>query len=245
MIFELVIKSPAEIDAAIKKLDNTLPGLNLSFTTVEICLTNKSKEVDNLEIARKIKTKLPNIKVRSVYSIRVHGCRSRSMAVQLWDQYLIDSYRQNHKDILVVSGVPAPTQFSSIDALHYAQKYSGYGFNFGVTFNPFLNSQEEYGRLDKKITSGAVSEVFFQLGDNYLLLKKGLSYINKNYPDVKKYVSVLKPSTSILSKLKFMPWNGVFFSEKFLSSVENATEINDKLFRIAGENGGEVYLSGV
>jgi 5,10-methylenetetrahydrofolate reductase len=162
----------------------------------------------------------------------------------MWDDFLRQCIHQNQKKILVVSGSPKSIQFTSVEALQYASKYRDYGLEFGVAFNPFLDDPSEYERLVQKVSSGIVSRIYFQLGDNYLLLKKGLKFCNQNFPNITKFVSILTPSERLLNSLNFRQWNGVNFSKSFLSDSKRASDINEQLIRIAAKNSAEIYLTG-
>ena len=51
------------------------------------------------------------------------------------------------------------------------------------------------------------------------------------------YGSVFIPSKRLLAQMKFRPWNGVFLSEEYLSSVETATEITSSILDIYKKRG--------
>jgi len=237
MIFEINIKDENDLDIWVDKIRH--------FSNAAFSITNKTNKIDRLRFVEKLQKKLGrNLGINLVYSIRVNGVRSRNMAIQLWDSFLVKAIHHNLKKILIVSGVPKYKHFTSLDALSFAVKYREFGISLGVAFNPFLASDEEYKLLRQKVNTGMVSSIYFQLGDNYLLLKKGLSFCNKHFPKIPKFVSILHSPSKLYSSVQRQSWHGVFFSQKFLSNPESAIAINEKLLTIAREYDAEIYLSG-
>lgn len=236
--YEITIKNILDVEKVANKIQEK--GIK------SISLTNKVKDIDNLFVVKNlIKLLKGQVKIQTVYSIRVNGTKSKNYAIQVWDDYLRRSISHNHKNILVVSGVPKMKNFSSVDALNYAVKYKEFGLNLSVAFNPFEEDFEtEVEHLKNKVSTGMVSGIFFQLGDNYLLLKKGLAFCKKNFPDIPRFVSVLYPTDQLLHILKIRPWRGVKFSNTFLSDPTKAAKINDQIIRIAEKNSANIYISG-
>ncbi|RMD76848.1 hypothetical protein D6810_02815 [Candidatus Dojkabacteria bacterium] len=238
MVHEITNKDFADFDSLINFLK--------SNTVKSISIANKSPEDENILKAMKIKKKLNfDVDINIVYSIRVNGVKTISLAVQKWERFLIEAIHYNQKKILVVSGNPKYPKFRSLTALNYAKKFENYGLSFGVAFNPFLNLEEEYKLLKQKLDTGIVSRIYFQLGDDFLHLKKGLHFCNKYFPNTEKFVSVLNPTSPLFNSFKRRPWNGVRFSEKFLKSSTDATKINNQIIRIANENNAEIYVTGL
>jgi hypothetical protein len=111
----------------------------------------------------------------------------------------------------------------------------------GVAFNPFLEGKDwlvEETRLRQKLETGLVSTVYFQLGDDLKKLGEGLELVSgfrKERKCQQIVVSVLNPSKQILENLKFRPWHGVRYSTEFLSSVEKAKEVNDRIVGLTNQ----------
>ena len=94
------------------------------------------------------------------------------------------------------------------------------------------------------------------MGSDLAALESGLDYVqsvareletanvvargHKNDEQQQKleiFGSIFLPSKKLLAQMKFRPWNGVFLSDEYLSSVENAESITSSLLKVYRKRG--------
>ena len=120
------------------------------------------------------------------------------------------------------------------------------GFKFECAFNPYFPEKSEldreFERLEKKLNSGLVGGLWLQIGsdcdalDAALVRIKNMSVKNADAP-LRLHGSVFMPSKQLLAQMKFRPWRGVFLSEEWLESVENAERVTMKQLEIFTRHG--------
>lgn len=148
-------------------------------------------------------------------------------------------------DILLVSGGGKKRKLETVSALGMlASNVHKPATPISVAFNPYLpdpaQMEQERHRLRQKLLSGLVSSVYLQIGSDTDRLQQGLQYIQELVEDVCKdnrakpgvLGSVLLPSRRLLAQMKFRPWNGVFLSDEYLSSVEAADKLTRQLLSL-------------
>ena len=151
---------------------------------------------------------------------------------------------------LLISG-SGDRKFDTVELLKALTLPPGSRPEIGVAFNPFFpdraERQRERARLRLKLGTGAVSSVWLQHGSDVFLLAEALDFIStikreSQLPHLRLYGSVFLPSRKLLAQMKFRPWNGVFLSEGFLSSVEAAEAITRQIGIIYHAHGVELLL---
>ncbi|WP_269610085.1 hypothetical protein [Prochlorococcus marinus] len=151
------------------------------------------------------------------------------------------------KEVLLVSGSQRRLTLDSVSSLSLLKDnplFKNDDISIGVAFNPYLPSvlfDEEILRLEKKLQSGIVSSIWIQFGTDYKLFEDRIqilksiivSTIKNNYKisNINLYGSILIPSRQFLARFKFRPWKGVYCSDEFLESVENANNLVKKLLK--------------
>ncbi|KAK3270170.1 hypothetical protein CYMTET_21417, partial [Cymbomonas tetramitiformis] len=80
--------------------------------------------------------------------------------------------------------------------------------------------------------------VYLQAGSDLSLLEEAVQFI-RTATDEQFIIhgSVFIPSKRFLAQMKFRPWNGVFLSGEYYSSVENAERITQQVLGIYREYG--------
>jgi len=114
-----------------------------------------------------------------------------------------------------------------------------------VAFNPFFSDpcdrDRERNRLIAKLDTGMVSKIYLQFGSDLKLLRSSLDWLASLSTEWKSHVdyddnrcsntalelcgSIFIPSPKLIAQQKFRPWNGVFLSDDFLSSPQDARRI--------------------
>lgn len=103
--------------------------------------------------------------------------------------------------------------------------------------------EEENDRLAKKLGTELVRSVWFQIGSDVDALDRGLARVREMAPDdVELFCSVWIPTKQLLARMKFRPWRGVFLSDEYLSSVENAEKITREQMRLFAKYGANVLV---
>ena len=120
----------------------------------------------------------------------------------------------------------------------------------GVAFNPFFPAEAdraaERKALASKLDTGLVSSVWLQIGSDLTHLREGLEYVTAELDRrgtrdaTELFGSVFVPSPRLLNQMKFRPWNGVFLSEQYLGSVENAEAITVETTKVFADYGVQV-----
>jgi hypothetical protein len=135
--------------------------------------------------------------------------------------------------VLLVSG-SGSRKFDTVACLTAMTLPSERCPRIGVAFNPYLPTcdgrEKERERLRQKLATGRVSSVWLQIGSDQGLLAEGLSFLrsiaSERGQELELHGSVFLPSKLLLAQMKFRPWNGVFLSDEYLSSVEAAEAIS-------------------
>jgi len=184
------------------------------------------------------------------YSIKFNSAGANSAAtLSRFEDFCQEAARLRVRQCLLVSG-SGSRKFSTVELLQ-ALKLPGSRPEIGVAFNPFYpdhtQRQRERERLCLKLGTGAVSSVWLQIGSDVSLLTEALEFIEsvkreRQLPHLRLYGSVFLPSRKLLAQIKFRPWNGVFLSEGYLSSVEAAEVITRQLVTTYHAHGVELLL---
>eukprot|EP00466_Bigelowiella_natans_P001412 jgi/Bigna1/89451/estExt_fgenesh1_pg.C_490112 len=158
------------------------------------------------------------------------------------------------RECLVVSGggKKRKSDLSTLACLRMAQRRrssSARKINLGVAFNPYFpdvkDREKERKVLAAKLETGLVRSVWVQIGSDTEKLKEGLDFLftkleGRDENEVKVYGSVFLPSPKLLNQMRFRPWNGVFLSDEYLESVEQAYQITDDILQVYASRGVRV-----
>jgi len=129
-----------------------------------------------------------------------------------------------------------------------------------IAFNPYLpedqDRKQEWERLRLKLLTGVPAGVYLQMGTNLEALQSGLQHLELCMQQLASsgkgtsagpdgahsckpavYGSVFLPSKRLLAQMRFRPWNGVFLSHEYLSSVEQASAITQRLLQTYAAHG--------
>ncbi|KAK9824464.1 hypothetical protein WJX72_010479 [[Myrmecia] bisecta] len=239
---ELFFKTQTELQ------DKVIPFLR-SNSVARVNLTNKTKDDKLLDSAKLLKDALPDLDVCLHYSIKWNYVRSCERSLAALERFCEQAAQLEGCSVLLVSGGGKKRQLDTVKALSQGKAGSARGLHalpVHVAFNPYLPSEKEFQaekkRLKAKLESGLVSGIYLQIGSDLQRLKEGLSFLQsaveecmqsgacKERPAV--HGSVFLPSKRLLTQMKFRPWNGVFLSEAYLSSLPKAEAMTKELMKI-------------
>lgn len=231
MIFEITFKNFENVD--------DICNLLKKYKILNINITNKSKDIDNLEIASLIKQKLNfTVNVVTNYSIQVHKKRSIQDQYNDFILYNQKSLEIGIKENLLISGVPKH-KIQTKDLLKYSKnKILSTDVSIGVAFNPFLQGLEleiEHQNLCTKLENKNVKSVYFQLGEDVSMLNEGINFVFKKQKYLNIFISVLIPNLEILTKMSFRMWHGVFYTQKFLKNLDYAKNLTKQILVLCKE----------
>ena len=212
---------------------------------VNIPCKNCLKKEFLLESIKISREEFPNIDIIPHFSIQHEFKRNRDNTQDSFISFLQAVKNIGCHEVLLVSGSQKRSSLDSVSALSllkYDPIFSNQDFSIGVAFNPYLQGSlfdEELLRLERKLQSGLVSSIWIQFGTDYKLLgnrvKSLTNIISKTINNSSKisniilYGSILIPSKQFLNRFKFRPWKGVYCSDEFLKSVENANDLIKEL----------------
>ena len=185
------------------------------------------------------------------YSLKFNSAGANADAtLQRFEDFCAEAARLKVRQCLLVTG-SGNRKFDSVECLKALRLPPEERPEIGVAFNPFFPEralrQRERARLRLKLGTGAVTSVWLQIGSDISLLNEALDFIDelkdeRNLPNLKLYGSIFMPSKRLLAQMKFRPWNGVFLSDEYLSSVEAAKDITQKVLERYAKHGVEVLL---
>jgi hypothetical protein len=208
-------------------------------------IINKDKDFNNIVFGKLLASYKPSLEIIPTYSLGVNYHKDLVTSFKIFEQYCME-LPSNFTDILLVSGNPK-RKLDTTKALQILQQSKFKPkFGIGVAFNPYSkNIEEEKDNLQSKISTGFVTSIWLQLGEDIEVLKYSIKWLQMSFPNVKVIGSVLSPSKSLLAKLAFRPWHGVFYSPKYYSDVEYA-QSNSKLQKqILTDHGCQILVSGI
>ena len=222
---------------------------------INIPCKNSLKKDFLLEAIKIAREEFPNIDIIPHFSILHEFKRNRIKTQSSFYNFLQFIKNLGCKEILLVSGSQKRSTLDSVSALEMLKTNNFCSNNdifIGVAFNPYLQGfmfEQEILRLEKKIESGLVRSIWFQFGSDYNLLKSRMQIIHNTISKakhkdskiskIKFFGSILIPSKQFLARFKFRPWKGVYCSDEFLESVDNANEQTIKLLQTYKEY--EIY----
>tara|TARA_Y100001968_G_scaffold333921_1_gene401134 strand:+ start:13467 stop:14273 length:807 start_codon:yes stop_codon:yes gene_type:complete len=205
-----------------------------------------------LEIVEYIGKNHSNLDVVYHYSFNHQYSKNNKISYEYFLEFIEKCAAFRNKEILLVSGSKRRDGFDVIDVLNKLKGEINPKITFGIAYNPYYSDnnhiKEERERLLEKISTGIVNSIWLQLGSNLSFLKKGISFLKNNLNNInysqnyKIYGSLFVPSKQSLSRFKFRPWKGVFFSNSFLNSVDHANQITQDILKIYSENNIDLLI---
>jgi hypothetical protein len=205
--------------------------------TVKVGLTDKKDILDRFEIVKRITRK--KLKMTLNYAICNHYNKNDKILLENFLDFYKNCLKFEFiKEILIISGSSQRKKGTNflLSELANSNFKTETKLSLAVAYNPFLNDLDleiEQQKLDKKLSTKLVQTVYFQLGDNTQKLIKGIKFLRQNYKNQKIIISILKPNEQKLASLRFRPWKGVFYSQKFLNNFEFAKQKTAELEQIA------------
>ena len=213
---------------------------NNIFGVVISCKKN-NQDIDQLiqdlkEISENI---IPTFCISTEYS---KNSTTTLQKLSEFENYLL---QMNLNQALLVSGDPK-RKLDTLICLNHLHKAKT-KLKWGVVFNPFYTDMEvEKNRLRQKLKYSFVNQVYLQLGENLDKLTYGLEYIKSvQTTNLTIIGSILQPSVTILNQFNIRQWNGVYFSEDFLSDLEYAKESMQYYQKLLQQNHCRVLICGL
>ena len=167
--------------------------------------------------------------------------------------------------LLVVSGTGKKKALDSVQTLaRAAASPSGGWLPLGVAYNPHIGGaldpasgavarEEEWARLQQKLRTGCVSEVWVSFGADVPALRTGLARLRTELAAanggaaVRVLGSVFVPSKAWLAKMRFRCWVGTFLGAKaapggYLSGPDAAAAVTRETLAALAEFGVEPVI---
>ena len=215
--------------------------INILNTTIynKISITNKTNNIPIIEIINKIQKINPKLEIIPYYSLKYNQKSTLTQTTKELLKQLQEFKKLNIKEILLISGVPKP-KYDSIEVLKTLKSLyeSNTLPNIAIAYNPFLTEldfKDENARIIKKLKTGIINSVYLQIGIDVNIIKQAVLYLRELQPNLNIYLSLINPTPSRLSKLKYRPWKGVYLSQKYLESSKVAKEINLSIYKLASK----------
>lgn len=253
---ELFFKGKQDLSERIHFLSNH------GFTSFN--LVNKSRQDTMIEWVECIKNELPSCSICAHYSLKYNRSSLRKGRDE--DSYkLFTSFIQsspifmNHNgdemdkmsEILLISGSGEKAKLDPIAMLQRLQNDDDVKTKptIAVAYNPFFSLEKdqitERNRLIQKLQTNQVNKIYLQFGTDLEKLQSTLKWLSSS--DIQKYNlsisgSIFLPTKKLIAQQKFRPWNGVFLSEEFLSSADNAYQIVLRMMKLYKEYDCEILF---
>ena len=239
---ELFYKSPAQL--------NSLGTLVGRTRCAGVNLTNKDRNDDVIgEASAFIAAVSPaEVDVCAHFAVKQQwrgadrkGRKAEDVSFGRWCDFYAAARQAGVARVLLVSGSPPK---KPLDALGFLQREATRRRHFGapaagarrprigVAFSPYILDEaarvEERTRLDAKIATGLVDDVWLQFGGDAARLHEELTFLRVAYADdsgelpFELHGSMFVPTAQWLARFRFRPWNGVVLSEAFLASLDDA-----------------------
>lgn len=239
---ELNIRNIFDLEKAIKTLSNN------QYTGVTI--TCKNTNLDTFIVVGEIQKYYPTLEITPTFSISNNYQGSADATYQRLLKVVAYAQTFDINNALLVSGNPRK-KLDTIECLlrfhefrkwvlkssddEYIQKLDNW--NFSIAYNPYLKDIEsENQRLRKKLEKNSIKCIYLQIGEDIVKLQKAVQYIRLLNKNIIIWVSVLVPSTKLLSRLSFRPWGGVFLSEQFLKDLNFANKKTAEIIEYCKQN---------
>ena len=239
--------------ASLRAEARTLVG----YGALGLNVPHKSKDSPPLATLQALQDVLPPDVLRECvphYSLKFAYDRSAEVTRQSFVTFCAEAAAlpTPPRQLLLVSG-SGQRKFDTVQCLKSLPQEHSDAIGIGVAFNPYIpdraQREHERARLRLKVGTGRVSAIWLQLGSDLELLADGLQFLETLTAErrdaampLRLYGSVFVPSRQLLARMKFRPWNGVYLSEHYLSSVEGAEEVTRAAVALYAVHGVEVFV---
>ena len=250
---ELFFKGKKELKERVQFLSQY--GVN-SFN-----LVNKSRKDTIKEWVDEIRCVLPESSICAHYSLKYNKSASRmnrdDASYEIFSSFVQSFHNENdpvdminRNEVLLISGSGEKVKLDPINTLQRlkAEKIVSLP-KIAVAYNPFFQNEQqrevEKERLLEKLATQQVDKVYLQFGTDLELLRSALTFLAELRSDDKfKCISgsIFLPTKKLIAQQKFRPWNGVFLSEEFLQSPENAHQIVVKMMKLYKDYNCEILI---
>ncbi|CAE7536356.1 RDH14 [Symbiodinium sp. CCMP2456] len=208
-------------------------------------IPNKKPGEPLLEWAGTLLQEFPAVEVTVHYSLK-H--QRRENVVEAFRTWCHDAAAVGVSRVLLVTGPRGPRQDTVKVLKQFGRPVEG--IRLGVAFNACLPTDAERElerqRLIQKLRTGLVNDVWLNTGVDEDLLRNGVAFVKSTCDklNVKPEIfgSAMLPSEGQLQQMRERPWNGVQFSEEFLSSVEGMGTATSRALAVFREMGVEPIL---
>lgn len=224
------------LDLTVRDLDEIPEFLRIiqSRKIKSVDITNTVKDIDTIEVARRVKEAVPNVDITLYFSAKFFLDGSIESARALFRRKFEEAKKIGITKFLFISGHPRLT-FDSLEMLRVINDLRlSSGCEISCAYNPYFDPgrlREEQDRLRSKLSFPFVKGVALQVGMDTGKLQKGVEQIQSILPGVKLYGSVPVPSEATLGQLKENALYGVFLPNSYLLSTEMAVEMTSNLLK--------------
>ena len=224
-------------------------------------LVNKSRQDATKEWVDEIRNVLPESSICAHYSLKYNKSTSRmnrdDASYEIFSSFVQALHNKNDpierinlNEVLLVSGSGEKAKLDPINTLQRLKSEKIVTLpTIAVAYNPFFQNEQqreiERERLLKKLETQQVNKIYLQFGTDLELLRSALKFLAELRSEDKfKCISgsIFLPTKKLIAQQKFRPWNGVFLSEEFLQSPENAHQIVVNMMRLYKEYDCEILI---
>ena len=187
------------------------------------------------------------------YSFFHQFYKSKTLSLQMFYKFIGLLEKFKNKEILLISGTNKKKDLQVKDILNDLCN-SDFKIKFGVAYNPYFSERvdivKERESIIKKLKSSKVNSIWLQFGSNLNFLKREVQFLeelkfeyqNSFNIDLKIYGSLFVPSKQFLARFKFRPWKGVYLSNKYLNSIDEAIFITKNILNFYHEHNIEPLI---
>jgi len=219
--------------------NRVLSGLNIP---------NKKPGEPLLEWAATLAGEIPECEVTVHYSLK-HQRQNGGNPADVFVRWCKDALDVGVRRVLLVTGPRGPSRDAVWVLERLSRKHPAPGrLRLGVAFNACLPTeaerQAERLRLVQKLRTGLVDDVWLNTGVDEELLDGGIVFIREqmaelDLPKLEMFASAMLPSEAQLAQMRERPWNGVQFSDEFLSSTVGMGRATGKALAVFKQHGVE------
>eukprot|EP00747_Dinoflagellata_sp_TGD_P190158 gnl/TRDRNA2_/TRDRNA2_51414_c0_seq1.p1 gnl/TRDRNA2_/TRDRNA2_51414_c0~~gnl/TRDRNA2_/TRDRNA2_51414_c0_seq1.p1 ORF type:complete len:382 (+),score=69.94 gnl/TRDRNA2_/TRDRNA2_51414_c0_seq1:48-1193(+) len=210
---------------------------------------NKKPGEPLLEWAAEVSRLLPECDLCVHYSLKHQPGGYSANPSEHFAQWCQDAVAAGVHRVLLVTGPRGPKRDAIFVLEQLARQHHAAGLpRLGVAFNACLPTEAEREterkRLVRKLRTHLVKDVWLNCGCDTELLAQGTAFVQESISklglsDVSIFGSVLLPNNEQLIQMRARPWNGVHFSEEFLSSVDGMTRATSAVVSLYQGSGVE------
>ncbi|CAE7298694.1 RDH14 [Symbiodinium natans] len=208
-------------------------------------IPNKKPGEPLLEWARVLLSEFPAVEVTVHYSLKHQRRANPVEALRAWCH---EAAAVGVRRVLLVTGPHGPRQDTVKVLNQFGRPVEG--VRLGVAFNACLPTEAEREmerkRLVQKLRTGLVEDIWLNTGVDEDMLRSGIAFVKTTCDKLNIaphiFGSAMLPSEGQLQQMRERPWNGVQFSEEFLSSVEGMGSATSRVLAIFRELGVEPII---